>query len=282
MYFPEGFNKERALELAALVRSAYEQLAAYEDEKDWSPPPGYELLAPLNYPINRGKNALGIGTSFDIDVKRKYTIKKQNNDEMPIGFIARKKKDLFVIFRGTKTVKEWIKNFNMGLTEFFLPGQGEVHEGFLSTYTLVRDEIKKLLETIPAKARIFVAGHSLGAALATLAAMDLEIGLGRRLAAIYTFGSPRVGNAKFSDSFGTQLAERSFRVANSSDIVTSIPLPVPLAGFVGGYFSHVETQVSCNSQNNESEINHAMATYIAELEKAKDGRGLWQRLLGRG
>jgi len=279
MYLPNGFDKEKAIELGNLILGAYEQLALFEDEKPWELSNGYKLVTELKYPL--GKNGKANSISFDIDVKRQLTIKKKNNAEMPIGFIAKKGKDVFIVFRGTKTVKEWIKNFNMGLTDYLISDYGEVHDGFLQTYSFARNSIIEGLRRLEEKARVFVTGHSLGAALATLAAPDIEKNMGRKIKTIYTFGSPRVGNDKFSISYNNEFRNKSYRIANSSDIVTSIPLPVPLIGFVGGYFSHVDTQVCFNVQENDSERNHGLKTYISEIRNAKNRNSLIQKLFFR-
>ena len=66
---------------------------------------------------------------------------------------------------------------------------------------------------------IFVTGHSLGGALATLGAAYLS---GWGLAACYTFGAPRVGNKEFSSSLQTPI----YRVVNPLDTVPHIPTPL--------------------------------------------------------
>jgi predicted lipase len=45
---------------------------------------------------------------------------------------------------------------------------------------------------------VYVIGHSLGAAMATIAAVDLRFKLDLTDVRLYTFGSPRVGNQIFS------------------------------------------------------------------------------------
>ena len=47
-------------------------------------------------------------------------------------------------------------------------------------------------------APLFAIGHSMGAALATICAMDLKFKVGLKDVRLYTFGSPRVGNADFA------------------------------------------------------------------------------------
>lgn len=65
--------------------------------------------------------------------------------------------------------------------------------------------------------QVFVTGHSLGGALATLAA--LHIGhLKNCQPIVYTFASPRVGNSGFARYF-EKMVGNSFRIANTEDMV---------------------------------------------------------------
>jgi hypothetical protein len=69
---------------------------------------------------------------------------------------------------------------------------------------------------------LYITGHSLGGALATVALRYLEKveGLKDQIAACYTFGSPRVGNADFESDIRSPV----YRVVNFTDIVTFLPL----------------------------------------------------------
>ncbi len=79
---------------------------------------------------------------------------------------------------------------------------------------------------------VYVTGHSLGGALATIAAMDIaEKDKLRTLINLYTFASPRVGDNEFADKFnqftsGDNKKIKAFRFANSEDIVPKVPFPV--------------------------------------------------------
>lgn len=74
--------------------------------------------------------------------------------------------------------------------------------------------------------QIYVAGHSLGAALATLAALHInKLVKAQGLNApvhLYTFASPRVGDKTFASHFSQIDA---YRIINSEDLIQSIPLP---------------------------------------------------------
>ena len=99
--------------------------------------------------------------------------------------------------------------------------EGRVHGGFREAYESVREEIEKSLlglDNIP----LYITGHSLGAALATVATQELEINsaIRERIAACYTFGSPRVGNTQYDKSLKAPI----YRMVNTTDVVTIIPL----------------------------------------------------------
>jgi hypothetical protein len=87
-----------------------------------------------------------------------------------------------------------------------------VHRGFKSALNSVWTPIAAALQTIDCP--VFYTGHSLGAALATLAAVR------RAPRVVYTFGSPRVGDRGLC-----KLLEDVpiYRVVHGSDIVTTVP-----------------------------------------------------------
>src|SRR6056300_1300663 len=94
---------------------------------------------------------------------------------------------------------------------------GWVHSGF-------RGELDKLWETIVEtvntnkEKQIYITGHSLGAAMATLATSRIEEF--RKVEQLTTFGSPRVGTRKFVKNISTP----HMRFVNNNDIVTRVPL----------------------------------------------------------
>jgi triacylglycerol lipase len=75
--------------------------------------------------------------------------------------------------------------------------------------------------------QIFITGHSLGAGLATLAALHIsQIAKKKGINAsinLYTFASPRGGDETFAEHFKD--IPFSYRVINSEDLIQSVPLP---------------------------------------------------------
>jgi triacylglycerol lipase len=274
MYFPRGFRTGLSIELGALIEQAYDQFDAFENGEDWELTDGYSLMRVLHYiwkperPIEKGF------LNFDFTIKRFSRSKREEATNIPIGFVAQRGKCLYVVLRGTRTVKEWVRNFSINLHPFALPNYGKVHEGFMQTFMSIRQDVRETLASAN-RMRIYVAGHSLGAALATLALPDIESTTRCKVDALYTYGSPRVGDDGFVRKFNERFIDRSFRIVNTSDVVTSIPLPVPLAGIVGGYFSHVDTPVDLTVQEGDLEENHSMGTYLSELKRSMRRKGLF-------
>ncbi len=142
------------------------------------------------------------------------------DDESTEAFTATDADHIYAAFRGTQAKPiDWIKNSK------FEPMVGElggkVHSGFHSGVGEVWDD---LLAVITAAAKPVVAtGHSLGGALATLAAARLHEA-GHPAAAVYTYGQPRVGLSDFRDPYESRLGHVTYRAINHIDIVTRVPL----------------------------------------------------------
>lgn len=64
-------------------------------------------------------------------------------------------------------------------------------------------------------APLYVIGHSMGAALATICAMDVKFKAGLSDVHLFTFGSPRVGNDIFASFVMSQTSVCLIHTANS-------------------------------------------------------------------
>jgi hypothetical protein len=110
-------------------------------------------------------------------------------------------------------------------------GWGSVHAGFQGAFAEVEPLLmRKLRELSGTGVRVWVTGHSLGAALATLTMARIlravDEGADLRVGGLYTFGSPRVGDAAFAAALSSRAAARGVplvRVRNADDAVTAIP-----------------------------------------------------------
>lgn len=119
-----------------------------------------------------------------------------------------------LVFRGTEQEpKDYIADLTIGKLRQ-REGKIDVHEGFRNALDSVWDKIEKVLKQL--NCPVYFTGHSLGAALATLAAAR------RTPTALYTFGSPRVGDADFVASL-QGIAHTIHRVVDDKDGITHLP-----------------------------------------------------------
>ncbi len=97
-----------------------------------------------------------------------------------------------------------------------------VHSGFLSAYKNenVRERIHSIVEK--GAEHVTLTGHSLGAAMAVLCALDLQYNFPKIDYEVYLYGCPRVGNAAFKRSYNKRLI-KTVRVENGNDIVCKVP-----------------------------------------------------------
>jgi Lipase (class 3) len=96
-----------------------------------------------------------------------------------------------------------------------------VHRGFQAALNEVWSDTARNLAEYRARSKgeIFFTGHSLGAALATLAISWFAGGN----ASLYTFGSPRVGNGTFLSKVQTNATNEHFRLVDNNDLVSRVP-----------------------------------------------------------
>jgi hypothetical protein len=152
--------------------------------------------------------------------------------------------EIFVVLRGTRESAEWFNNFRPVPKEFLeeqkdkFGDSGEVRNGFNRIYSeknggrkpTIKETITKLFEErqdlLSHNSKVFITGHSLGAGLATLAALHIsKIAEKQDIKAsinLYTFASPRVGDETFANQFNTF---PGYRIINSEDLIQSVPLP---------------------------------------------------------
>jgi len=98
-----------------------------------------------------------------------------------------------------------------------------VHAGFKGALDRVWKRLTGVLSPLVRSRTTWFTGHSLGAALATLAADRSMFD-----SCVCTLGSPRVGDEAFAGAFNARFANRSLRYVNDADIVTHVPPPLPL------------------------------------------------------
>lgn len=131
------------------------------------------------------------------------------------AFLAKNDKFAVLAFRGTEPTK--LQDI---LTDLKASKRFEAHGGFTHAFNSIALDLIKSLDTLN-RLPLYITGHSLGAALATVATYRLEHDyheLAETIAACYTFGSPRVGSRTYD--FRAPI----YRIVNTTDVVTAVPL----------------------------------------------------------
>ena len=157
-----------------------------------------------------------------------FNLMKTFNKRGTQAFLAKNDEFAVLAFRGTQPTRwEDVRTDLRALKQKTI--EGKVHKGFKEAFDDIRDEIFDIVDkSIGKDLPLYVTGHSLGAALATVATQELEEKFTDLIAACYTFGSPRVGDGTYEKSIKAPV----YRIVNTTDIVTLVP-------FFLGTFMHV-------------------------------------------
>jgi hypothetical protein len=148
-------------------------------------------------------------------------------------YVASGKAFAIVAFRGTQP-DDWRDLFDIARFEPTAWDVGHVHKGFAAALDVVRNDLDAALAALPAGCRVWFTGHSLGAALATLAAYRYRA----VTAGVYTCASPLVGTGRFARQVDAVFGGRSLRYVNNDDVVPHVP--PALLGIPYGLYTHVE------------------------------------------
>lgn len=124
-------------------------------------------------------------------------------------------KSIVLSLRGTEPteLKDIISDLNI------IPRNGEkqglVHRGFAKALDNIWDDVETTLDALyRAGDVVYITGHSLGGALATVAAARSKY-----IAQVYTYGQPRVGDKTYSKNVKSKI----YRHVHRADIVPSVP-----------------------------------------------------------
>lgn len=132
-----------------------------------------------------------------------------------------------------------------------------VHSGFAEALDDIWKSLSAMLASLSKNRTVWFCGHSLGAALAALAAYRYD-----KTSGVCTIGCPYIGNPKFASAFNDKLRGRTLRYVNDNDVVTHVPPPL----FLIWRYEHVDSQRSIapdgTISGNAPEITHFFADLI--------------------
>lgn len=185
------------------------------------------------------------------------------------GLVLESDDDIIVAFRGSQSDEDWLMDADILQTSFpYIHDGGLVHNGFLSIYHSLRDELVNTITDLDTEKEIFVTGHSLGGALATLFILDIANVLRNLKQTLITFASPKIGNKKFVERFNIIILD-SYRFVNLNDVVPTFPPQLIHAKSLKTKLQYMHTPHPLSFSIDEGGLykNHRLETYKKGIEK---------------
>jgi hypothetical protein len=175
------------------------------------------------------------GNEYVSGFQKTYTITYKST----YGFIGYHPKTnaVVVAYRGTSDVYNWATDLSAVRVPYPYCDTCSVHSGFYKAEQQVIGDVHEQVSSLVSKypsATIMVTGHSLGAALATLTAIDLQDTFDSTVE-LYTYGCPRVFNQDGAN-FASAAIGTHYRRTHYKDMVVHVP-PMSLG------FSHTSGEV---------------------------------------
>ena len=196
-------------------------------------------------------------------------------------YVAQDDSSIVVAFRGSEApttldgLKDWLlTNANNYLilptgragTDFAAAGvDARFHRGFLEALQMVWEPLLAAVqEAQKAKDRpLWITGHSLGGALALLAAWRLQRNF-MAVQEVVTFGAPMIGNEAASRAFAREFPDKIFRYVDLEDVVPHLPT----ISLIANAYSHCLDEVALSAAQAA-----AARAALAALQPAGDAGG---------
>lgn len=186
-----------------------------------------------------------------------------NGEDTEVG-IAVTEDAVYIAFRGSEedSLDDWQNNFQ---TDTYEIQSGDwtvnLHSGFWDAWEAVAWPVKTSVRNNSGK-KIYLMGHSLGGALAQIAAFALERD-GDEVDAVITFGSPRVGLSDWTTfALNTGLSDKIINVIDPSDPVPFLP-PESMGYYRTGRMINLDT--STCTEVTDDDINDSWSILAVDL-----------------
>ena len=216
---------------------------------------------------------LDLNKSSDKFYLNKYLMNDINNDKILKVFYCKIthilcliikndiEKKIKIIFRGTtdNTHLEYNLKIKLKRIKFLDNDEIKIHEGFYqqvfqgNLYNNVINYIKKLdIKNY----LLFFSGHSLGGVMASLFGYFSSFILNENKIIITSYGSCKIGNKYFQESFNSRNNLICYRIINENDVIINLP-------FIK--YEHIGIPIKLKSKNSTIFTNHSYITYLKNL-----------------
>ncbi|MEG4167375.1 MULTISPECIES: lipase family protein [unclassified Microcoleus] len=257
------YNREISKLLTKCLKLAVEQYGKKDPKYDGSivPPDGYTQIASFKRPEISNSSQLQLQSPVN------------DSREVYFGFALTSETNNIITLRGTQSLYEWITNLSALQDDYDSSDdkRGKIHLGFKFIYDKLSQQIREAARQFDTLKPCYVTGHSLGGALAVLAATDIAVHINglKDQVQMYSYGGPRIGDPVFA-SFYNELIPSSYRVVNLADVVPVLP-PTHIYDCT---YQHVGQEWSYLWQKGDIGENHYLVSnYLpavsSEVEKDK-------------
>lgn len=165
-------------------------------------------------------------------------------------WLSRRSRTLYISFRGTNSLTD-VKH-DLDYRSIPLDDEHEsilIHAGFRNKFKSVQDLLLEQIEDYLGEFdKIVFTGHSLGGALAQVAAPVIGEQFPSKTVEVLTFGAPRVGNEDFVEFYNTYV-DINYRITNDRDPVPALPFE--------SRFSHVSHAISLSAKGQVTKVPDA-------------------------
>ncbi|WP_054026640.1 lipase family protein [Bacillus sp. FJAT-28004] len=196
-----------------------------------------------------------------------FKAKAYDDSDERFGFVLTSELASVLAFRGSGSAVDWVSDLIAQQTAYRpVKNVGLTHKGFTDIYMSARTQIIEIVNQLPPDKPLFITGHSLGGALATLAAIDLANNTVFTAPIVYTYGAPRVGDPKFVSVYNATVGTH-WRFQNEFDIVPHLPPLVYQSPKTKQtyYYMHVKGEVKRSFRLGSVSGNHILSSYFADL-----------------
>jgi predicted lipase len=206
-----------------------------------------------------------------------HTFIDDPHSDIQVGItINHEQKNLAVVFRGSESIKDWY--YDLQILKHKYKDKIWIHSGFYNQlhsdniHLCIINKVRSILDQYP-DYKIFVTGHSLGGALATLFGYILAHEIDNFITVV-SFASPRIGNYHWKKSFEEKLNLKHFRVTNNRDLITATPtinyyhVGTDIKLYKDSFYINVGKTHSCFDYtifSNWSVIDHSCELYYENL-----------------
>lgn len=210
---PQELDPDRQIDISqTAVERLQEQWKAYDDPR-W---PVVETLAEIS-DIAYDPPVFAAQKYEELGFPRCFPL----FDQSMVGYVVAADDVSVVAFRGTD-FNEW-SDWGVNKAVRAAPTEhGGIHGGFDRAYDGLSSQIDEVLDRL-APEHLWVTGHSLGGALATVCAYRVESRGNHRVTGLITFGQPMVAKLNLAEHLDALFDNRYAWFVNGSDIVPKTP-----------------------------------------------------------